>query len=269
MNMPVEQQLQNAPMPAMSTGALVLDPASVASMQVVAKLMAGSKVTVPEHLRNEGDCLAVVMQAMQWGMNPFVVAQKTHIVSGKLGYEAQLVNAVVTASGAIKGHFRYEYQGEGDKLQCRVGAVLRGDTEITWGEWLGVWQVTTKNSPLWKTNPKQQMGYLQLKNWTRVYAPGPILGVYTIDELEEPAEQPQRITPDPRTDIPPGYSDADFTKNFPIWEKAIKAGKKTAADIIATVSTKGTLSAEQRERINALKCDEPQETQPAQQEQQA
>lgn len=37
------------------------------------------------------------MQAVQWGMNPFAVAQKTHFVSGKIGYEAQLVNAVITA----------------------------------------------------------------------------------------------------------------------------------------------------------------------------
>jgi type II secretory pathway pseudopilin PulG len=43
--------------------------------------------------------------------------------------------------------------------------------------------VTTKNSPLWKTNVKQQMGYLQVKNWARLYCPAAILGVYTADEL--------------------------------------------------------------------------------------
>jgi hypothetical protein len=37
------------------------------------------------------------MQAAQWGMNPFAVAQKTHVVNGTLGYEAQLVNAVVSS----------------------------------------------------------------------------------------------------------------------------------------------------------------------------
>ena len=44
--------------------------------------------------------------------------------------------------------------------------------------------MTTKNSPLWKTNPKQQLGYLQVKNWARLYCPGAILGVYTPDEFE-------------------------------------------------------------------------------------
>lgn len=152
----------------------------------MARVMATSKVTVPKHLQgNEGDCLAIVFQAMNWGMNPFAVAQKTHLVNGTLGYEAQLVNAVIQESNAIVGRFHYEYQGEGNSLQCRVGAKLRGEEEITWNEWLKSSEVTTKNSPLWKTNPKQQLGYLQLKNWSRAYCPGAILGVYTKEELED------------------------------------------------------------------------------------
>jgi len=92
----------------------------------------------------------------------------------------------VQASGAIRGAFRYEYQGDGAGLQCRVGAVLAGEVEITWGEWLRKSDVTTLNSPLWKVNPKQQLGYLQVKNWSRLYCPGAILGVYTPDELADP-----------------------------------------------------------------------------------
>lgn len=164
---------------------LLADFEKVRAMQELANIMATAKVTVPQHLAGKaGDCLAVVMQAAQWKMNPFAVAQKTHVVNGTLGYEAQLVNAVVQSSGAIAGHFHYEYQGEGANVACRVGAVIRGDKEITWGEWLSASTVTTKNSPLWKTNPKQQLGYLQVKNWARIYCPGAILGVYSDDELE-------------------------------------------------------------------------------------
>jgi hypothetical protein len=164
---------------------LLMDFEKIRAMQDLAKIMAEAKVTVPAHLAGKaGDCLAVVMQATQWGMNPFAVAQKTHVVNGTLGYEAQLVNAVVQASGAIVGRFHYEYQGEGANVACRVGAVIRGEKEITWNEFLSAATVTTKNSPLWKTNPKQQLGYLQVKNWARAYAPGAILGVYSDDELE-------------------------------------------------------------------------------------
>lgn len=186
---------------AMSTAALILDGETIDCMMRVAEIMATGKATVPQHLRgSHGDCLAVVMQAMQWKMNPFAVAQKTHLVNGALGYEAQLVIAVIQASGAIQGRFHYEYQGEGNALSARVGATIRGESEITWSEWLKVSDVTTKNSPLWKTNPKQQLGYLQAKNWSRLYCPGAILGVYTPDELQDGLKPAERdITPAEQT----------------------------------------------------------------------
>lgn len=164
----------------------------------LAKIMAGSKITVPKHLQgNEGDCCAIALQSMAWGMNPFAVGQKTHLVNGTLGYEAQLVNAVIQESGAIVGRFHYEYTGDGEGVSCRVGAIISGESEITWGEWLSAKSVTTKNSPLWKTNIKQQMGYLQVKNWGRAFCPGAILGVYSVDELE--GIQPEKeINPAPR-----------------------------------------------------------------------
>lgn len=184
-------------------GAIMLNPDLLAQAMTMAEQMAGSKVTVPDHLRgNVGDCYAIVLQSLQWKMSPFVVAQKTHLVSGKLGYEAQLVNAVVQAGGFIKGAFKYEYKGDGNSLECRVGAMIYGESEITWGEWLCISQVSVKNSPLWKTNPRQQMGYLQVKNFVRAYLPAALMGVYTTDELEgTPTQQPQSgprdVTPEP------------------------------------------------------------------------
>jgi hypothetical protein len=78
-------------------------------------------------------------------MNPYAVAQKTHLVNGVLGYEAQLVNAVISSSSAIVGRFHYEYGGDWERIAgqkegrdelglfIRVGAVLR-EADITWGE---------------------------------------------------------------------------------------------------------------------------------------
>lgn len=234
-----------------STTALALNPENVASMMKLAATMVSSKVTIPDHLKNPGDCLAIVMQAMQWGMNPFAVAQKTHLVSGKLGYEAQLVNAVVSSSGAITGRFHYEYRGTGEAMECRVAAVLRGESELTWGEWLMLSSVTTRNSPLWKTNPKQQMGYLQLKNWARLYSPASIMGVYTVDELQEVPAEPMPPLAAGRQEIEM-YSDEKFTANLPAWRKKIEDGKSSPEHIITMVSAKAMLTEEQKKAIRAL-----------------
>jgi hypothetical protein len=171
---------------ATGTPDLILDNNTLDKIMVFADMMSKGVATLPKHLhKNPSDCAAVVMQAMQWKMNPYAVAQKTHLVNGTLGYEAQLVNAVICASGLITGRFHYEYKGTSPNLECRAGAVPKGESEIVWSQWINESKITTKNSPLWKTNPAQQMGYLQVKNWARQYAPGAILGVYTNDELEE------------------------------------------------------------------------------------
>jgi len=186
----------------------VFNVQALGQLTAFAELMAQSAVTVPKHLAGKpADCMAIVMQAMQWGMNPYAVAQKTHLVNGVLGYEAQLVNAVISSSSAIVGRFHYEYGGDWEKIAgkkdgrdelglfVRVGAVLRGETDITWGENIYLADITTRNSPLWKTAPKQQIAYLAVKYWARLYCPEVILGVYSPDEVEPRTEK--EINPAP------------------------------------------------------------------------
>lgn len=205
-----------APVNEADTKAAIFSPSGLQKLQAFAEVMAQGKATVPAHLSGKpADCLAIALQAAQWGMNPYAVAQKTHLVNGTLGYEAQLVNAVITSSTAVQGRFKYEYGGDWEKfkpgavnasnergLNVRVGAVLKGETEITWGEPLYMEYVTTRNSPLWKTAPKQQLAYLAVKYWARLYCPDVILGVYTPDEFE-PAQRSER-------DVTPARSRADL-----------------------------------------------------------
>jgi hypothetical protein len=54
--------------------------------------------------------MAVAMQAAQWGMNLRCSAE-THVVNGALGYEAQLVNAAITAMAPTKDRVHFEWFG--------------------------------------------------------------------------------------------------------------------------------------------------------------
>lgn len=207
------------PMGTTSASALILSGDSMDKMMRIADMMASGRSTIPEHLRKSpGDCMAVVMQAVQWGMNPFAVAQKTHLVNGTMGYEAQLVAAVINSSGAVADRFHFEWFGDWTKivgkfkevesrtkkddsgnakkfivpawdqrdehgLGVRVWATIKGETEPRTLELL-MTQARTRNSTLWTEDPKQQIAYLAQKRWARLYAPDVILGVYTYDELE-------------------------------------------------------------------------------------
>ena len=267
--------------------ALVLDKRSMDSMMRVADLMASSKVTIPAHLRNSpGDCVAVVMQAMQWGMNPFSIAQKTHLSQGgALGYEAQLVNAVIVACGAITGQPEFEFIGDWNKILGKVEerksdkggkyyvstysksdedglgvvctATLSGEASprsIT----IMMSQCYPRFSTQWATDPQQQITYVAVRKFARRYAPGAILGVYTPDELEE--SQPQReidITPKPKPDASPAQqkieacTDEKFNANKTAWRKLIESGKKTASGLIATLNTKAILTEAQSKEIKS------------------
>lgn len=83
---------------------LVFNPSAMDQMMRLADIMAKSVCTIPNHLKgNAGDCFAITMQAAQWGMNPYSVAQKTHLVNGVLGFEAQLVNSVINTMAPHQG----------------------------------------------------------------------------------------------------------------------------------------------------------------------
>lgn len=188
------------------TAAAIFSPEGMDRLVRFATLMADSKATVPQHLAGKpADCLAVTMQAAQWGMNPFAVAQKTHVVNGTLGYEAQLVNAVVSSSNLLSTRLNYRWDGDWSKvngksdkspsLTVTVSAVLKGEAEpreLT----ISMAQAGVRNSPLWEQDPRQQLAYLCVKRWARLHAPDVLLGVYTPDELQETTQRVERdITP--------------------------------------------------------------------------
>ncbi|WP_434361028.1 recombinase RecT [Parasalinivibrio latis] len=209
--------------PAYDVATMMVTPGLMGQLERFAQLMAQGKVTVPTHLRGSiGDCLAVTLQAMQWRMNPHAVAQKTHLVNGTLGYEAQLVNAVIKSMAPTKdrlefeffgpweqviGKFTMETSGKGNRyarqnwtdkdeegVGVRVFATLRGENKPRVVDVL-LKQCWPRNSTQWATDPQQQITYVAVKKWARRYCPDVILGVYTPDELELPPEK--AINPEP------------------------------------------------------------------------
>lgn len=268
-----------------SAGTLLLDGTYMDRLERVADLMASGKTTIPQHLRgSKGDCFAVVLQSMQWGMNPFAVGQKTHLVNGTLGYEAQLVAAVINSSGATKDRFHFDWFGpwekvigkftikKGEKGEYRVPgwtmadeegcgikvwATLKGEAEPRVLELL-LAQARTRNSTLWADDPKQQLAYLAQKRWSRLYAPDVILGVYTPDELGEPSEKHMGAAEVLRADPPaptPYPADA-FTEKLPAWQKSIEEGKTDAERLIAFITSRNAttpLTDEQKAKLRSFK----------------
>lgn len=232
------------------------------AISTFAQIMAQGVSTVPKHLQgNQADCMAVAMQAAQWQMNPFAVAQKTHLINGVLGYEAQLVNAVISRSGVLANRFEYEWYGpwekiigkfnirKGEKGEYRVPgwtmadeagigivirATLKGEDQPRELDLL-LAQARTRNSTLWADDPRQQLAYLAVKRWARLFCPDVILGVYTPDELEDREER--EINPSPVQKV----TLADISGD----------NQKTTQSMQETTSNVDALAEKFRERIEA------------------
>jgi hypothetical protein len=190
------------------------------------------------------------------------------------------VNAVITTCAPVVDRLHYEWFGEwekvigkftiktGDKGEYRVPGWKMQDEE---GLGVKVWatfrdedeprvlelllaQARTRNSTLWADDPRQQLAYLATKRWSRLYCPDVILGVYSPDELEESAPRVRDVSPvrEPEPAGLPPYPEDKLSENLPKWQKSVDAGKSSPEHLIATISSKYTLSEQQIEQIKNL-----------------
>lgn len=173
---------------------------NMGQMMEFARYMAIAKGGIRKHLRGDvGACLAICTQAVEWGMSPYAVANKSYFVNDQIAFESQLVQAVILKRAPIKGRIKFEFTGTGAARVCRAWARLAEDPDEV-VEYVSppFASITPKNSPLWKSDPDQQHAYYSGRALCRRHFPDVLLGVYADDELEAAprgAETARDVTP--------------------------------------------------------------------------
>lgn len=166
--------------------------ANMIELMDFAKLVAVSGVAVPKHLRgNPGACLAICMQAVEWQISPFALANRSYSVNDRLAYEAAVFQAVLSKRAPIKGRIKMAYSGKADTRVCKVWATLSdgtGDVEYESPEF---GRILPKNSPLWKNDPDQQLFYFSVRAFARRHFADVMMGIVTSDEMQDAPEQVQ------------------------------------------------------------------------------
>ncbi len=159
------------------------------------KLMAIAGQAVPKHLRGKpGACMAVSMQALNWRMDPFAVANKSYMVNDRIAYEAQLIHAVIEQRAPIKGRLKGKYVGDGDDRQVVLTCISAEDGDTIEYQSPKIGAITVKNSPLWKSDPDQQLWYYSARAMCRRHFPDVLLGVYEKEEILNAPEM-KDVTP--------------------------------------------------------------------------
>jgi hypothetical protein len=188
-----------------------IDPENYGQVMEFSKAMSTCRAGIPQWLRGSvGDCLMICTRALRWGMDPFFVAEKSFAMQNKsgevrVGYESQLVHAVIEALAPLKGRLRHEFRGEGDDTVCVVYGTFKGEDKPHEyvSEPLGKRikdigrsdKGNFRGSPLWLQKPRVQLFYDASRDWARINCPDVLAGVYTRDEL--PDHEPLDVTPGP------------------------------------------------------------------------
>jgi hypothetical protein len=169
-----------------------------------AKLMAQAGPMLPKHAQgNAGICLALVMRATHWGLDPFGLAEESYQAKdgGPVAFQAKVFTAVARKAGIV---IKYRYEGElkildepvksykGNEIAKRraVGnlkciAYASDGGELLEYETPELDQITIKNSPMWHNDPRQQLAYYAGRGWMRRYRADLMMGAYSDDEVEQ------------------------------------------------------------------------------------
>lgn len=178
-------------------GTFMIQPKSVGELVEVAKLMAGAGPLVGKAVRgNVGACLGIILQAGRCNMDPFALSLKTYMVNDQIAYESQAVAAMIYASPVLDGRLDYEFTGEGDELVCTVRGRIKGESRERVYTSPAKGTIKIQNSPLWKSDPQQQLGYFAARAWARRHVPDVIMGVYTREEVETMPGSFVNVTPE-------------------------------------------------------------------------
>jgi hypothetical protein len=177
-----------------STFSLV--PVNLVQAMELSKLLSVAGAGVPLHCRNNpGICLRIVATASRFGIDPFLLADDSYVVTSdktgdsRLAFGAKSIHAMVLRSGVVDGRLEIAFEGQGPGLTCTVSGRLRGSATVR-TKTATLSDITIKRSPLWQSDPQQQLGYYCVRAWGRLHAPDALMGLLAREDPELEALPP-------------------------------------------------------------------------------
>jgi hypothetical protein len=241
-----------------STG-LAMQPSSLQEAMQLADMLAKSGMVPKQYINNPQGTLVAMMMGQELGLNPIQSLQNIAVINGKPSIYADALLALVQNHPAFGG---IEEELDEQTMTARCTVWRKGDakkhtqtfsqkdaqTASLWGK-QGPWTQYPKRMLMWRAR-----GFALRDKFADALG-----GLITVEEARDYPVGEKDVTPKPEQQEPKTleyYPASDFDANFSKWQKLIITGKKTANDIIATVSTKGQLTDQQVEQIKSVQVGE-------------
>ena len=171
-------------------------PKTMAQLQRLARMYAESGL-VPDHYKNNvAGCAIGIQMALRMHVDILTFLQCSFVHKGKIGIEAKLAMARLNTSGKIKGRVTYKLdRGPDGKVKSCTATAEDADSGEIFSQtvdWDMVVAEGWNNSngsqkSKWMTLPDLMFQYRAGIFLARIHYPDVLLGMYTIDELEDMA----------------------------------------------------------------------------------
>lgn len=191
---------------------------------------------------------ALLVVASQYGLNPFT--REIYAFPDKGGIVP--VVGIDGWSRIMNTHDQFdgmEFKFDSESCTC---IIYRKDRSHPTSATEYMEECKRDNSPAWKSHPRRMLRHKAMIQAARL-AFG-FTGIYDQDEAERIVEVKSKeidITPSIEKTLPE-YPSEKFDANIDAWNKAIASSKHTPDSIINMISTKHTLTDEQKEAIKKL-----------------
>lgn len=164
------------------------DTKSMNAAMKVANLLAKSQLLPEQYIGHPENCLIAIDIANRMRVSPLLVAQNLYVVRGKPGWSGSFAISAINNCGKFSPlDFVYTKNGGGgcyaQATRLSDGKLLKG-TEITLDMAKNEgW--STKPGSKWLTMSEQMLAYRAGSFFARTYCPEVLLGVQTIDEIQD------------------------------------------------------------------------------------
>jgi hypothetical protein len=192
-------------LPATNNGALTapssmfFDVARFEAMWKIAGALAKSDMLPKQFINNTANCIIALNLADRLRVDPFMMMQSMYVVHGRPGIEGKLAIALVDGTGRFAPlKFRMEGEGKTEKGVKRPNSCTAYATEIKTGEVVEgppvTWEMAVAEGwtkpkgdtySKWQTLPDLMFRYRAAMFFARVNCPGALLGLRSVDELED------------------------------------------------------------------------------------
>ncbi len=234
-----------------------LVPENLEQAMKLAEIMANSDMVPKDFKGKPGNVLVAVQMGGELGLPPAQALQNIAVINGRPSLWGDAALAVVQSHPKFAS-ITETYDPDKDAAICTI--VRRGEEPHT----VIFSRLDAQDAGLlgkpgpWKQYPKRMMQMRARSFALRDKFADALKGISIAEEARDmqPIDMGQAkvIKSEERVvEALPEYPADQFEKNFTAWENMIHAGNKTAQQIIAVVSSRYTMTDEQRSRLEACK----------------